>query len=91
MRKKIKDYGKKGNGRTRIMERKEKEEQGYWKGRRKWRRGNKDNGKKDFKKWKKREGKTRIMEREEKKERGLWKGGEGRTRIMERDEKEEQG
>ena len=80
MRKKIKDYGKKGNGRTRIMERKEKEEQGYWKGRRKWRRGNKDNGKKDFKKWKK-----------EKEKQGLWKGRRRKNEDYGKEEKEEQG
>ena len=80
MRKKIKDYGKKGNGRTRIMERKEKEEQGYWKGRRKWRRGNKDNGKKDFKKWKK-----------EKEKQGLWKVRRRKNEDYGKEEKEEQG
>ena len=80
MRKKIKDYGKKGNGRTRIMERKEKEEQGYWKGRRKWRRGNKDNGKKDLKKWKK-----------EKEKQGLWKGRRRKNEDYGKEEKEEQG
>ena len=62
------------------MERKEKEEQGYWKGRRKWRRGNKDNGKKGFKKWKK-----------EKEKQGLWKGRRRKNEDYGKEEKEEQG
>ena len=44
MRRKNKDNGKGEGGRTRIMEREEKEEKGLWKGRR---RKNKDNGKKE--------------------------------------------